>query len=92
MIKEYGEQTADKIQIRMIVLRSANNLDLVPKTPPDRCHQLTNNRKETFAVDLKHPFRLIFKPDMEEIPKLSDGGIDLKEINVIKILGVEDYH
>ena len=45
-----------------------------------------------FAVDLKHPYRLIFKPDHNPLPRKDDGGLDLTQITAIKILGVEDYH
>ncbi len=90
--QEYGDKCARKIKIRMSVLIAANNLDCVPKIKPDRCHELKNNRKGTFAVDLAHPFRLIFEPDMEELPILENDGIDLKKVICIKILSVEDYH
>ncbi len=90
--QEYGDKCARKIMRRLSVLKFANNLDCVPKVKPDRCHELHNNRKGTFAVDLQHPFRLIFKPDMDNVPLLDDGGIDLKKVTSIKILQVEDYH
>ena len=92
LIQEYGKENAKKIMLRMSVLHAAINLEQIPKIKPERCHELKNNRKGTFAVDLKHPYRLIFKPDMETLPKLEDGGIDLKQVVSIQILGVEDYH
>ena len=76
----------------MSVLKSAENLAQVPVRKPDRRHELTGKRKGTFAVDLKHPFRLIFKPNHEPVPKKEDGGIDLTKVTAITILGVEDYH
>ncbi len=92
LIIEYGDKAAKKIMMRMGVLKAAANLNQVPKQKPDRCHELSNNRKGTFAVDLIHPYRLIFKPDMDPFPKLDDGGIDLNEVICIQILEVEDYH
>jgi len=92
LVTEYGDKPARKIMLRMGVLRAAGNLSQIPRLKPDRCHELTNNRKGTFAVDLVHPYRLIFKPDMDPVPKLGDGGIDLTEIICIQILKVEDYH
>lgn len=89
--KEYGEQTK-KIMMRMAVLKSAPCLASVPVFKPDRMHELTGNRKGTFAVDLKHPFRLVFEPAEEPVPKKKDGGIDLEKILRIRILAVEDYH
>lgn len=90
--REFGDRNAKKIRIRMSVLRVASNLEQVPKVKPDRCHELTNNRKGTFAVDLEHPYRLVFMPDMEIVPLKEDGGINLLRVTTIKILGVEDYH
>jgi proteic killer suppression protein len=89
--KEYGEN-AGKIMLRMIVLAHADNLSQVPAQKPDRRHELTGKRKSTFAVDLKHPYRLIFKPNHEPVPSKEDGGIDLTKVTAITIMGVEDYH
>ena len=89
--KEYGEQ-AKKIMMRMAVLKSAPCLATIPVVKPERMHELSGNRKGTFAVDLKHPFRLVFEPVEEPVPKKKDGGIDLDKIITIRILAVEDYH
>ena len=89
--KEFGEQ-AKKIGLRMTVLRAAPCLNTVPVQKPDRRHELTGKRKGTFAVDLKHPFRLVFEPVEDPVPKKEDGGIDLEKVLTIRILSVEDYH
>ena len=89
--KEYGE-SARAIMRRMSVLRAASTLADVSYLKPERRHQLTGNRKNEFAVDLKHPYRLTFKPNHNPIPKDEDDGIDLNMITAIKILKVEDYH
>ncbi len=75
----------------MKVLESAVNLAEVPTQKPDRRHQLKGNRKEQFAVDLSHPYWLIFKPEGEP-HLLPDGGTDIERVTGIIILGVEDYH
>lgn len=77
---------------RLVVLRAAPSLVEVPHLPPERRHELTGQMKGTFAVDLKHPFRLLFKPAHDPVPTLADGGIDLSQVTAIIILGVEDYH
>jgi proteic killer suppression protein len=89
--KEYGAQVK-KIRIRMAVLEKAPCLAVVPVKKPDRRHELTGNRKGTFAVDLKHPFRLVFEPAEKPVPKKEDSGIDLEKVLSIRILAVEDYH
>ncbi len=78
--------------IRMSVLRNARTLELVPKTPPDRCHQLKGRRKGQFAVDIDESRRLVFKPNHERTPRLDDGSIDLNGVTAIKVLDVTDYH
>ncbi|MCK5268901.1 MAG: killer suppression protein [Spirochaetes bacterium] len=90
--REYGKEQAGIIQLRMSVLRAAPTLLHVPILKPDRRHQLEGNRIGQFAVDLKHPFRILFEPNHDPIPKKSDGGFDLDRITAIKIIGVEDYH
>ncbi len=78
--------------IRMSVLRNARTLELVPQTPPERCHQLKGNRKGQFAVDIDASRRLVFKPNHERTPRLDDGSIDLNGVMAIKVLDVTDYH
>ncbi len=91
MQKAFG-QLARPLQMRLGVLKNAANLADVPKTPPDRCHALTNDRAGQFAVTLKDNWRLLFRPDHDPVPKTEDGGIDLSSVTAIMIEGVEDYH
>ena len=44
-----------------------------------RCHQLKNNRKEQFAVDLVHPYRLVFEKKGEDV-------------QIAFIIEIVDYH
>ena len=83
---------AEVIKMRMAVLHAARNLALVPTTPPDRRHQLVGDRDEQLAVDLVHPYRLVFEVDHEPVPRRSDGGIDTEQVTAITILDVIDYH
>jgi toxin HigB-1 len=92
LVREYGPENAKKIKRRMAVLRAAYCLEEVPVLPPERRHELSGNRKEQFAVDLKHPRRLIFVPNYNPLPRKADGGLDLKKISAITIINVEDYH
>ena len=92
LVREYGEKNAKRIAIRMAVLSAAPNLAAVPTSKPDRCHQLKGDRKDQFAVDLMHPFRLVFCPNHKPVPRHEDGRIDLDQINAIEIIKVEDYH
>lgn len=64
-----------------------------PKSPPGRCHELTaGQRYGQLSLDLDHPYRLIFVPNHDPIPRRSDGGLDWSLVTAVKILGVEDTH
>ena len=92
LIRVYGSNMAKRIRIRMAILEAAGNLEDVPTSPPSRRHELGQNRKGQFAVDLEHPYRLVFQPDHNPLPRKANGGLDLREITNIVILEVEDYH
>ena len=51
-----------------------------------------SDRKDEFAVDLVHPYRLVFRPDHDPVPRKDDGGIELEAITAIEIVEVVDYH
>ena len=92
LLKAYGLPMAKAIMRRMTVLRAARDLSQVPVTPPERRHQLTEDRDEQYAVDLVHPKRLIFEVNHDPIPRNEDGGIDLTKVTAITIVEVVDYH
>lgn len=92
--KSLGTIRAKKIRIRLAELRAAVNLmDFwPPKSGPSRCHELQGQRKGQLSMDLDHPYRLIFVPDHNPIPRRKDGGLDWSQVTTVKILGVEDTH
>ena len=45
-----------------------------------------------FAVDLKHPHRLIFEIANNPIAKKGDGGVDLTKVTKVRIIEIGDYH
>jgi len=91
-MQKYGAERAKAIELRLHFLKAAPSLATVPPHPPQRRHQLSGDRKEQFAVDIKHPYRLVFAPNHNPLPQKADGGIDLGQITAIIILNVEDYH
>jgi len=92
LVRKFGAENGRLIMLRMAVLSASPCLDDVPIQPPLRRHQLTGSKDEQFAVDLKHPRRLVFEPSLNPLPRKEDGGLDLKRITAILIVGVEDYH
>lgn len=90
--RSYGNDNGQTIMRRMSVLSAAQCLADISALPPERRHELTGARRGEYAIDLKHPFRLIIKPNHNPLPLKKDGGIDLKKVTDIMILDVEDYH
>ena len=90
MVREYGAECAAKIKRRMMELGAADNLLLLP--PAARCHPLEGDRKGQFAVDLQHPFRLIFEPSCDEILLKEDGSLDIGRVTGIIIIDIVNYH
>lgn len=77
--KTYGKEMADKIHQRIDEINAADNVEMMIQFHIGRCHPLSNNRKGQYAVDLVHPYRLIFE---------KNGG----EIQIAYILEIVDYH
>ena len=91
MERKYGVKMAEVIKNRMAFLEAADNLELVPQHKPYRRHKLRGEWKGHFAIDLIHPFRLIFRNQTPPSSK-NDEEIDLKKITEIEIIGIIDYH
>lgn len=91
-VKEWGEDHAKHIFLRLAELRAAENLSEISALPPTRLHSVDGIRKDCWAVDTVQPQRLLFKINQDPVPLLPDGGIDKKKVTAIKIWEVEDYH
>ncbi|MCA1988042.1 MAG: hypothetical protein LDL07_02695 [Desulfarculus sp.] len=91
-IKRWGANNAKIIMQRLKELSNAPSLAEVCLLPAPRCHELKGKLKGRFAVDVQHPFRMVFVPDHNPLPYRDDGGLDLEKITAIVILSVEDYH
>lgn len=91
LIKTQGMIRARKLRQRLDDLQSAATLSIMRQLS-GRCHELTGNRAGQFALDLDHPYRLIFVPNHDPIPRKEDGGIDWIAVTAVSIMAVEDYH
>jgi len=89
-VRAWGTLNARKLRQRLAELSAAETLEGMRKLPAARCHPLKGDRAGQFAVDLAHPYRLVFEPANNPVPKKNDGGIDLEKITSITILSVED--
>lgn len=77
--KEYGIQMAEKIHQRIDEISAASTVEMMIQFHIGRCHPLKGNRKTQYAVDLVHPYRLVFE-------KIGD------EIQIARIMEIVDYH
>lgn len=77
--KQYGREMAEKIQHRIDEIASASSVEMMLQFRIGRCHLLKGNRKNQYAVDLVHPYRLVFE-------KCED------EIQIAYITEIVDYH
>ena len=89
--RQYGDRMARTIMTRLAVLREAPTLSMVPTLPPNRRHQLYGDRAGQYAVDLPHPYRLIFEPTDTSVQE-AGGGINTDAVTAITIIEVTDYH
>ena len=77
--KSYGKEMAEKIHHRIDEIAAADTVEMMIQFHIGRCHSLQQNRKGQYAVDLVHPYRLIFE-------KKDD------EIQIANIMEIVDYH
>ncbi len=77
--RSYGRDMADKIQMRIDQIRASETVEMMIQLHIGRCHPLRNDRKGQFAVDLVHPYRLVFE---------KHGS----EIQIAHIMEIVDYH
>lgn len=64
----------------------------ISRLPPARCHELTGDRKGQLSVDVTHPYRLVFQPDHDPVPRRPDGGLDWTTVAKVLVLEVVDTH
>ena len=94
-LRHYGKDMAKKIQLRLTSLRAAESLAdfWPPKSGPERCHELQGQDAGIFSVDVKQPYRLLFRPtEVDNFPDRSDEHGRWKTIKSIELLKIEDTH
>ncbi len=92
LVRHYGAENAQRIRRRLDDLRAADNLATMRLLFGGRLHPLTGDLAGRFALDVRHPQRLIFEPADEPLPRLDDGSLDWTRVLRVRILRVEDYH
>ncbi len=89
--RKLGPKKAKKLRLRLDDLQAASCLNDL-RYAPGRLHELTGNRTGQFALDLEHPYRLIFVPQHKPPPQTSSGGLDWTQITAVEIIEIIDYH
>ena len=92
MKQRWGAQMSRVLRRRLGELEAAVTLADIARIPAARCHELTGRRQGDLAVDLVHPYRLIFRPNLDPVPTKPDGGLDWSEVTGILVSDVVDYH
>jgi proteic killer suppression protein len=93
--RRFGNDMAKKLGLRLDALGAAQTLAdfWPPNSGPERCHELKGDMTGTFSVDLKHPYRLLFRPIEAKPPEdRSDELARWRSITEIDIVAVEDTH
>ena len=78
-IRRFGPRMAEKIDQRIGEIEASESVEFMIRFRIGRCHPLTNNRKEQYAVDLVHPYRLVFEAKGDEV-------------QIAYIIEIVDYH
>lgn len=94
MVRVHGPKRARKLKVVLQSLSAAPNLGIFapPMSPPNRCHELSGDRKGQLTVDLDHPYRLVFTPNHNPMPQRAEGGLDWRLVTAIRIEGIADTH
>lgn len=75
----YGLPMAGKIRLRISEMIRAESVDYLIQNHIGRCHRLIGDRAGQYAMDLVHPYRLIFI-------------LIENQIQFVEIQEVTDYH
>lgn len=88
--REWGDKRARTIIRRINEILGAECIADLNYAPPTRCHLLEPRNKGVYAVDVVHPFRLLFQAISEDGASL--GNANPSQVARVRILEVNDYH
>ena len=77
--RTHGSEMAVLIFQRIAEIQASPTVEFMIENRIGRCHALKFNRKGQYAVDLVHPFRMVFEKQGEEI-------------QIARITEITDYH
>ncbi len=91
----YGAEMTKKLRLRLVALQAAESLAdfWPPKSGPERCHELIGDRRGIFSMNVKQPYRLLFRPvGADEHEPSPDERRRWMSITEIELLAIEDTH
>jgi plasmid maintenance system killer protein len=91
LVRLHNVQRAKLIRRRLDDLRAAPSLEVM-RNLPGRCHELKAEREGQLSIDLDGPYRLVFRPAQDPLPKKSDGGLDWTKVTAVSIMEVTNTH
>ena len=77
--RAYGIEMAAKIHQRIDEISATDSVEVLIKYHIGRCHPLSQDRKGQYAMDLVHPYRLVFEKNGDKI-------------QIVLVLDIVDYH
>ena len=91
VVRRHNSQRAKLIRRRLDDLRAAQTLEVM-RNLPGRCHELKGDRAGQLSIDLDGPYRLLFAPAHNPVPKKPDGGLDWPKVTAVVLVGVVNTH
>lgn len=91
LFRKFGPLRGKLIKQRLDALAAAENLEAL-RNAPGNFHELTETRKGQWACNLDQPYRLIFVPHEDPIPKDEAGKYIWIEIKGVDVTEIVDYH
>ena len=93
--QRFGADMTKKLRLRLGALRAADSLATFwpPNSGPERCHELKGDLEGTFSIDVKQPYRLLFKP-IEDTPPQDRTNEQERwgSIAAVEVIGIENTH
>ena len=77
--REHGQNMAIIIHQRLNEIRSAESIEQLVQFSIGRCHRLKGKKKDHYAMDLIHPYRIVISKDETTVC-------------CSRIEAIEDYH
>jgi len=93
--RHYGSAMCKKLRLRIEALDAADSLAdfWPPKSGPERCHELEGSEAGVFSMDVKQPYRLLFKPnDLDVSAEEKENKERWMTIKSVELLTIEDTH